>query len=201
MKKDSNQNNLLILKIKLLLWLCITGCGHKHVAVKQTLPAITDSSRLYVRLQALDLTEDVSTVSSGNDEIVLLIYAADSLVPTATLLQTYMVRDNSHRDTTFSILSSQLKTPHKLFIWLLEMDSERSLAEIKSLVQKNHQSLLTAYRTGNSEQLRHWLADEDILSFQEIPVHGFCCEKEWHFTGIHLFDRYHYVLTLSHTHE
>jgi hypothetical protein len=157
------------------------------------------NSSFHYSLTAINLTEDVSRVSSSNDEILLLMYAAsDKLTPLQTLERQLLTFDKTHPVFEHQV-SVPLDSSATVVVVLIEIDSERKLEEVNQVVSRQLAGIAKAYRTRQSQQLRKFLEDEDLLGLEVIPVNAFRTglSKTLVFKGFHLFDEYEYELLIQ----
>lgn len=157
------------------------------------------SSSFHYRLAAINLTEDVSRVSSGNDEILLLMYAAsDELTPLQTLERQLLTFDKTHPVFEHQV-SVPLDSSATVVVVLIEVDSDRKLEELNQVVSRQLAGIAKAYQARQSQQLRTFLKDEDLLGLEVLPVNAFRTglPQTLVFRGFHLFDEYEYKLLIQ----
>ena len=144
---------------------------------------------LNVILFANDLSEDMSILSSGNDEIVLLIYSimngdtslilsADKTIPS----RKFAVSLRPRLDTSF------FYTPW--IVVLLEVDTDRTSIELEPLVTPNLERLTSLHHEQAYNALSQILGDDDLLAIQPLDS-----SEQWiTMKGILRADMYAYKL-------
>lgn len=123
-----------------------------------------DSVRLNITISSNDLSEDMSSLSSGNDELILIVYPGDVPFPTKPLLQTEFVFDqNIHLfDTT---INTNPDLPKNYVIFLIERDSKVSMKRIESVTRLYTNEIRPLYNLKQSAELEEYFGDEDLLLF------------------------------------
>ncbi|MCU0355632.1 MAG: hypothetical protein MUD08_18135 [Cytophagales bacterium] len=197
----------LFLKNSKLIWVCLVflfpACRSSQLPASHPIAEPAPSSvkgAWQLTLAADDLTEDVSRVSSGNDEILLLVYTVhDSLAQPEPMIRRLVVLDNAHRTIRDSLPTPVSPLVREWVLVLLEMDSERNLKEIEPIVRVYLKEVFAAYQTKQQSGLNKYLGDEDLLGIQRISVLSPENQsvKKFVFKGVHLFDTYQYTVTLQ----
>lgn len=187
--------------ILILIQITLCSCNKKILSPDIEQKSVNDSieSQVYLcRLVALDLTEDVSIMSTRNDELVVLVYR-DSLNQKYPdlIYQDYFVIDSLRTIKKFSLYDTILKNSNFTFI-LIEVDTRKTLAQIESIVKLNFDDILKAQFSGNSKVLNHLFGDDDLIGIEKIPTSDLKCKNvAIEFKGIHLFDSYKYQLKIK----
>ncbi len=162
-------------------------------AVKQPInedqPHSSDASpSLWVSLQAKNLSEDMSVLSTRNDETVLLIYAVTSQDTTLILNQqhTYTQRN----ELAHHVIRDTSKYRSPWLVVLIELDSDRDSSEIEPIVTKNLKSLSSLLMNEEYNALSKLLGIDDLLGTQRVDS----TRNSLIIKGIHRADLYEYEL-------
>jgi hypothetical protein len=152
-------------------------------------------------LIAFDLTEDVSLVSTKNDELVLLVYCdtPDKEYPDL-IYQDYFVIDSLKSTKEFVLYDSLIRNPILTFV-LIEIDTRKTLSQIEPVVRLNLSAISKAMKTGDSKVLLNLLGDDDLIGMERIQAFDLKDKSKLiYFKGIHIFDSFNYRLEIRSTH-
>ena len=116
------------LLIILTLTFCLAACsGTKHLTttstiVKEVELLATDS--LYLSIEAINLSEDMSRLSTKNDEILILIYELkDSLELDQFLYNKHLKLDDKNRSKKVWLSTNRELSKSRLILFLIELFS------------------------------------------------------------------------------
>ena len=188
----------LILSILVLFFI---SCGTTKTVemVSNTSPetSITKDS-VSVVVEALNLSEDMSRLSTKNDELLLLLYEKG----TATTLDKYIwskqfVLDQSSSKIQLSISKPLLETSSTYLLVLIEQDSETPLEQIDPIVRVHYNQLLKASKNRDYKEIEKFIGDEDILGIKTITYQAQGAAIELRFTGMQRLDQYDYLLKIG----
>jgi len=176
--------------------ICI-GCKSQKRTTEQVTVTKNDKNGLSYSLQIManNLSEDMSRFSTKNDELLLLVYDyIEGEVLTKPLLAEYFVLDSliRLRDFKFERLA---KDDKNMLVFLLEVDSEKSVVEIESVVRQDYQILLDAYHAKDWKGIKKILGDDDVLGGKIISLDK--SAAQFRFSGIQKMDRYMFLIELS----
>lgn len=150
---------------------------------------------LYIKVSALDLSEDFSRMSSKNDEVVLLLYPLiDSIQIGETLVKTFHHFSDSNQTYTHSYVVASSK-PSMLF-FMIELDTERSIDVIDSIVRVHYVDLRKAYHTKDYNTIQRILGDDDLIGYRKINYTG-TPFLVFNFKGYYKLDKYDYLFTFQ----
>lgn len=175
---------------------CI-GCNHllsQQLKTRRKIVNQNDTS-FTIKLTAIDLSENVSRLSTNNDEIILLIYqdSAGQQIPDL-LHKAYFIIDstNSTKNLSFHF---EYTEKSKLTFVLLEMDSRKNLQQIEPIIRMNLYRIIEARRIRNTEFIHTILADDDLLGIRQIDSYLWVTGNlPILFKGYHLFDSWEYKI-------
>jgi hypothetical protein len=177
-----------------------SSCINQHGIAKHSLALplsgnqISDTTELIIR--STNLSEDMSTLSSNDDEVMLLLYNFnDSLITAPPVLSTYFVLTKKRNADT--LYSSELNKHKNMILFLLEIDSNKTLAEIETLVSAHYKDLISASLSKNYPVIQRCIGDDDILGIREVSGYEPSQNLEIIFSDIYRMDRYDYSVTLK----
>ena len=173
-----------------IMMLSIPGC---KIFQRTQVPSIVDqvphnNNTLTCTIEAINLSEDMSIVSSKNDEIFFFIYSnLDSTYHQESTFSYNGVFDHQHLKQSFQIDTNRITNAT---VVIIEEDSGRPASTIDSIVSKNIQSLTAYYLETDYTKTRQILGDDDILYIQHFDT----IDSSTTFTlkQIHKMDKYEY---------
>jgi len=193
----SMARELCVVFFLLFIVLC-TSC--RNATVPQTVIQDTGQSLLKegeweVRVDGLNLSEDMSSVSTKNDEVLLLIYKSeDSVKLGEPIFKKYLLFDSLRK--SHSIIGPRPDSiPENILLFLLEEDTGADITMLDSVVRINHIKLKELFNKHDLAGLTYLLSDDDLLTVQSI--NHFLINKETviNVKGIIRADRYDYKIT------
>lgn len=154
-----------------------------------------DSISLQVR--ALSLSEDMSLLSSKNDELLILLYEwEDTGSMQAPLAQWSLVMPARHPGFIKTLPMNPASEKSWVLLLLIEIDDDLSGEEIEALLRPNLRKLIAAFEDENYTALGQLLGDQDMLGYRIVPADE-TLPFQVTLTGRHKFDKYHYVISFS----
>lgn len=149
-----------------------------------------------ITVEAVNLSEDMSTLSSRNDELIMLIYEfSDSTKLTAPLFTEYFVLDSIHRVKEFRITISN-STQKVLFV-LIEADTGKTPALIEKGFRARFREIINSFLQKDRAGLFKYLDDEDMMGFKVISNLNGLSQESFSFQGRYKLDKFHYKVTLK----
>lgn len=153
----------------------------------------TNYPYLTCTIEAINLSEDMSIVSSKNDEICFFIYQnTDSGFKQPSIYRHNAIYDKTHYIHSFRITQPSLKS---VTLVMIEEDSDRSIQVIDSIVANNLDSLKVFHIKEDYTNIRRILGDDDVLSMVELPE--ITTQTRYSIFGIHKMDKYEYAVTFK----
>ncbi len=172
--------------------LIIVGCSYAVSSVANgSLEAVADSIKIHI--ESSNLSEDVSRVSSKNDELILLIYEIpDSLVlhPPAFHKKILFTKTNSSQVFDWIKAHNQ---KYDFICFLIEQDSQASFERINASIRIYHKEIYEHYRKKEYLGIEKYLGDEDVLGIQYFHLKT-GEPLELVFQGMQKLDKYSYTL-------
>lgn len=147
---------------------------------------------IQLKIEALNLSEDMSKLSTKNDELLILIYDQnDSAALGSPLFERQITLDQSRRSVIWVLAKDKFVRDKLLFV-LIEQDTNKPMVQIEALVRVNYQRLMKAHLTKDYSEIQRYLGDEDIIGIKKIsklPI-------AFSFHGIHKMDMFEYKINL-----
>lgn len=157
---------------------------------------VSISDSLILIVTSSNLSEDMSTLSSNDDELILLIFSyADSTINNKASFSTSLVLNKSNLSDTINCNELKKWVGKSLILFLLEMDSEKTIEQIEPLVRANHKKLIDSYYKRNYLEIEKCIGDDDLLGIK--VMNNFKKNTLIEFSDIHRMDRFKYSLTFQ----
>lgn len=157
----------------------------------------SDSDSIYIKVRALDLSEDLSRMSSMNDEVVMLLYPViDSIQLGDAIIKSYYQYSDSNRtfENSFALTSSTSK--QNMLFFMIELDTDRSVDIIDSIVKLHYIDLRNAYYAKDYNAMEKILGDDDVLGSQKIyAIHS--PYFMFNIKGYYKLDKYNYSVMVN----
>lgn len=151
---------------------------------------------LSILITATNLSEDMSTLSSNDDELALFLYSfKDSIVSELPIFSTYFVLNKTGMSDTLYFSGIKKVLNKDLILFLVEMDTEQKIELIEMQLRKNHNELIKSFKEKNYAKIEKYLLDDDILGIKVLK--DFKRETTIEISDIHRMDRYNYQITLK----
>lgn len=157
-----------------------------------------DSLSVKYVIHANNLSEDMSSISSKDDELLVLIYRMDySEILSAPVFTTQMKVDNQIPETS-SVFKLYGAPNEKFIMILLEQDDMTPLQQMDPILRIHHLAILQAFEEKNRTLLETYLGDEDLLGMEQIELNP-SAPLKLHVRGIHKMDRFDYLIEFKAT--
>ena len=181
-------------KYILLLVFLIISCGRKQAGKVQT-----DLASKYdeptIEIVGINLSEDGSRLSSNNDELLVMIYEnGNNSVVSDPMFMTYIILDADKRKATVEIDSSLFEKD--IIFVLIEVDTEKEISDIASVVGKNLSILMEAHQNQDRIAVNEILGDDDLLGIRKISTQEFNSQFSFTISGVHKIDRFEYQVNI-----
>lgn len=148
-----------------------------------------------ISVEAINLSEDMSTLSSKNDELLVLIYDyRDSTKLSKPLASEYFVLDSAHRKHELTFNSNPIE--NVLFL-LLEVDSNKSPDQIEKYFRRHFKEILQLFTEKNRVELEKHLDDEDLMGSRFINFNEGESSVMFTFQGRYKLDKFHYRVEIQ----
>ena len=171
----------------------LAACSKKNVTGNSS----GNKNILHVSLTAENLSEDVSKLSTQNDEIVLLAYAVNNndSAQAPPILCEYAIFDSLQMKYDF--ISDSIVSSFKgdLAFVLVEMDDDEVKEQVEIVVTPNLSKISKAFKDNDAATLTNYLGDNDLLGITFVGNSK--KQKPIVISGVHMLDSYKYVLTFK----
>lgn len=159
---------------------------------------LTPSDSFRITIQGINLSEDMSRLSTKNDEIFVLVYEYfDSLQLNEPLVSKELLLAGKGAIKTFRASIKQELNIDRLLFLLIEQDSERPKEQLDPIIRVYYRELMEAYHSHDYDRIEKYLGDEDVLGIKVIERFGKKGAVEFKLTGIHKLDKYEYHVKIS----
>lgn len=182
----------------LFLPLSFASCKHTFPIVRTSNYSVLKSTdSLTITVGSTNLSEDMSALSTNNDEILLLILdSLDNQTVTTPLLSFYTTLSKTKIKDSCSIQTTLLANNQKHILFLLEIDTNKSKEDIAKLIQQHYQLLRDAYLSKDYQQTEQLIGDDDILGIHPFNFPLTNSVLQINFNDIHRMDRYQYTIKI-----
>ena len=183
-----------LLFISLFNFSCTISKENRSSTTKQKASTtIYNSDSLSITINATNLSEDMSSLSSNDDELALFLYSyKDSLISELPIFSHYFVLNKTNMSDT---LHFKKVVKNKYILFLIEIDTEKRIELIEMQIRKNYTALIKAYQEKNYTVIERYLQDDDILGVKVLE--NLKDETTIEISDIHRMDRYHYQIILK----
>ncbi len=149
-------------------------------------------SCLSITISSNDLSEDLSPLSTGNDELLFLLYSeSDSNNSLELLIDKSFIFDSViHK---FNIIKN-ININSDLILFLIEVDTKENSIQIEPVIRAYHSEISKAAEQGNATKISEYLGDNDLLGTYSFHKKEIAQKKIVNFNGINLFDSYEYQI-------
>ncbi|MFN8415529.1 MAG: hypothetical protein U0U66_04275 [Cytophagaceae bacterium] len=157
----------------------------------------SNSDSIYIKVRALDLSEDFSRMSSKNDEVLMLLYPViDSTQLGDAIIKSYYQFSDSNRTFEHSFALTSPTSKQNMLFFMIELDTDRSVDMIDSIVKLHYIDLRNAYYAKDYNAIEKILGDDDVLGSLKLR------EKQspyfmFNIRGIYKLDKYDYSILMK----
>ncbi len=147
-------------------------------------------------VNAVDLSENMHQLSSGNDELLIFIYQfkTDSTLTEPLYFKEFTFSKN-HQSKDFQTGINTTREQSLLFI-LLERDTQRPVEQIEPVIRIHFGAILDSYRQLDYNRIESYLSDEDLLGIKKIDLRKGLA-KEIRLAGRLKMDKYDYTIEIQ----
>lgn len=129
--------------------------------------AYCDYDTTRVKVEAMNLSEDMSNMSSRNDEIIVLVYDfTDTTKLAKPLAAEFFVLDSLHRSREFSVAGANNKST--LLFFLVEQDTEKPVSQIEITFRKHFKEIIKLVEQRNRMALEKLTGTDDLMGYKII---------------------------------
>ena len=151
---------------------------------------------LQLTINGLNLSEDMSTLSSKNDEVLVLVYPFnDTTRLSPPIAAEYFVLDSANRKKIVRFPSPSSEMP--LLFFLAEIDSDRSPEEIELLFRKNFKEIINCIERKDLIALQKYIGDDDLIGYKILSRENQTKGISFTFQGRYKLDKFLYKIELK----
>lgn len=148
-----------------------------------------------ITIEAVNLSEDMSTLSSKNDELLMLIYDfTDTTKLLKPLVSEYFVLDSMQWIRQVTLKTDKVR---QILLVLIEVDTEKPPAVIEKNFRLHYRDVLNLFRQKDRAGLFKLLDDEDLMGYQVIPNFDRASGHNFSFQGRYKLDKFHYRIVIK----
>lgn len=155
------------------------------------------SDSIHIRLEAINLSEDMSRFSTQNDEIMVLMYEYDSLGVLYPLWHKHFNFTPSHRIGEVSLASKKTLDKSTILFVLIEQDGDMPVHQLDSAFVYHYPQIREAFYSRNYQALENYLGDEDLLGINTITEWKRSGKTAFYIRGLYKMDKYEYLIQLG----
>lgn len=149
-------------------------------------------------IEAINLSEDLSRISTKNDELLLLTYELtqdDNL--DSYIFKEEFILDEKIRSKSFAFRLTEEQYESSFLFILMELDSDTPIERIDPVLRIYHKEIVNSLDSNDYNEIEKYLADEDILGAKIIKNLSIYKSQNFIIKGIHKLDRYEYLISLN----
>lgn len=160
--------------------------------------SIANNDSLSLVIKAIDLSENMSRLSSQNDELLLLIYEMeDSVKLGAPIVSCQFTLDLAMKTKRIDLPNTMITTNNQLLLFLIEQDSDVPVQQLDPIIRIYFQQIIKDFEANEYLQLEQYLGDEDLLGVKFLPKLQAGGVYQFNFSGMQKLDKYQYLFTIN----
>jgi hypothetical protein len=156
----------------------------------------SNNDSISVTINAINLSEDMSTLSSKNDEMLLLVYDfSDTSKLSSPLLADYFVLDSATRKK--QVQFSSIEASHDVILVLAELDTDKAPEQVEKLIRKNFFLIMDCLDKKDLIALQKYIGDDDIIGIKVIKEVDRTKGIDFSFQGRYKLDKFLYKIEVK----
>lgn len=185
-------------ELVILLMILANSCQSHKVNYGTDLSDYSQPDSITLKISAHNLTEDMSSISSKNDELTILIYELGNLSESANLIYTTSFVMTSASNIKKLSWPNNIELKGKsISILILERDTDQSHDEIVNSIGHRYFEIANFYKVNGNYKIDSIIGDNDIIGIKTLSDF----EKQkiftFEFRGYFKLDKYEYSLQLE----
>lgn len=179
-----------------LLLVLIIGCktAQPPYQAQQSMSSIDSKKGAnFITISSDNLSEDMSVLSTKNDEIMFLIFPAEGENQNTPLISLIATIDPEHATHQREIHLDTNAGPY--WVLLIEQDSENNIDDIVKLLRDKLSELKRYHDAQSYKDIEYILGDDDVLYIEKHKEINASTQIE--IKGIHKVDRYSYFISFD----
>lgn len=149
-----------------------------------------------VVLEAVNLSEDMSTLSSKNDELLVLLYDyTDTTKISTPMLNEFFVLDSTVRTKTMTFVTPRGAT--SLLLFLIELDTDRTKQQVERIIRTHYAEIMALFTAKDLIALQKIIGDDDLMGFNILNVDAGKPNASFSIQGRYKLDKYLYRIRVE----
>ena len=183
------------------LILCTICISIKADSIPKIFSSLSDSSIFFIKIKAIDLSEDAPPAATMNDEVFFFIYNQNGTYLPQNIFAQYFKLDTANRIKTFRIATPKILPTDTLTFILLEQDTEKQIKGIEPVCRIYLNEIYDNYLKNGTASFYEYFDDDDVLGMYRIIGSKFDLTKPIvkKFESLNLFDWAVYKMEISKT--
>jgi hypothetical protein len=158
--------------------------------------SVSDSIQLIIH--SSNLSEDMSTLSSNDDEVAVFIYNySDSTITSKPVFSSYFILNKKKMSDTLNYTNNVNDKNNTIIFFLLEIDSDKKLSDIEPDVRLHYKELISAYNKKNYTEIEKYIGDDDLMGIKKIEDIKSNSPVYFEFNDLYKMDRFSYSVTFK----
>ncbi len=153
-----------------------------------------------ILFEAKDLSENMSRLSSKNDELLFIIYKYEQQgdLKEPLFFEKFVLDENDSLKKMNWKYNKNLNSD-KCIVFCIEQDSETPIEQLDPIIRIHYKKIIKAYNTKNYSELERYIGDEDLIGVKIIdtPTLNNNNSIKFNFEGIYKLDRYNYQIQIQ----
>jgi hypothetical protein len=158
---------------------------------------ITHSDSIIWKVTAYNLSEDMSVLSTQNDEILIFVYELNenkSNLDKPLAVQSFTL--TKEKNTKIFTTNRVVFLGKKLLFVLFEQDSENTINQIDNAFRTNYTQIINEFKSKNYSGLEELIGDDDLLGVRIINNFQCTGKIDFNFNRVYKLDRYDYRIEI-----
>ncbi len=155
------------------------------------------SNSIEIKIEAFNLSEDMSVLSTRNDEIIFQIYQYNAYILDEPIFISTSVFDEQNRVQLFKFDANLLNKESDYLVLLIENDYERSDEQRNSVIRIHHKSIFELYNHDEILAMDKYLDTDDLLGMKIISNAEIWNSRSVQFEGVQNLEKYKYEITFN----
>ncbi len=179
----------------------VISCKSVNTKTNSTTRTNSAPDSIFLSIHALDLTEDMSAISSKHDELTLLVYEVSDSAKFLQLVYSasFILTREGRKQVSWANSSDLVGKTYSIV--LLERDTDQSTDEIENAVRNQYVDIEKHFLKQGNFGIENYLGDNDILGIKKIETLGQTDKIDFELRGFFKLDKFEYLLRISKNEE
>lgn len=184
--------------VTLIVLTLLLSCRSNKSIFDSGLAQYHQPDSISIEIIANNLTEDMSSVSSKNDEVTVLVFEVNDSIKHTDLIYSASFTLTSSSNKKKVAWSNQLDlTGKNISILVIERDTDQNAEEIISSISSKYFEITSFYKTNGNFKIEPLLGDNDIIGIKTLSNFENKNVFNFQFRGYFKLDKYEYLLSLK----